>query len=214
MEKRQRYCVKERLPRNLVASSSSYCGRNSTGRGGREPQCSYMFGGLGDLRRQPYLLRSPLRENAAGNKTIAYSHQTAPVASAKRHSQKTRYCDAATAAAKFRRSTAAAEPPSRAVKVNPLFLSTSPASGRESASLSEQMVEKLRRTKDREMMTAITEVASHGKRPPLSKPKKIQCFPLSAKTTSKRWPLRAKRKRRKSGPFILRPRPPVKNELN
>lgn len=63
MDKRQRYSVKEAAP-SLNNLSRSVGGERSGG----EPQCSFMFGGLGDLRRETYLCKSPLKVAESGKK--------------------------------------------------------------------------------------------------------------------------------------------------
>ena len=150
MDKRQSYSIKEAAPlpepRKLRSRKSVQV----------EPQCSYMFGGLGDLRRQPYIIRSPLRERDA--KTNTESHEPTPKRAAdpaKTDAANAKYCDAATVAEKFRAA------PSVAVKVNPLLLSTSGEGGK--GPLLCGQTEKIRRTKEREMLSAIMEVANHGK---------------------------------------------------
>ena len=140
MDKRQKYSIKEKLPSSSVPSAAR--------RGHVEPQCSYMYGGLGDLRRQPYLLKSPLKE-----KTVASRHNRPESTAPKTAPQW--YCDAATFAAKLHAAS-----PSGAVKVNPLLAGSRESGGE--AAFHGQM-SKIRRTKEREMMTAIMEVASHGK---------------------------------------------------
>ena len=154
MDKRQKYSMKEKVApssalRGEFPASPSRCG------GAAEPQCSYMYGGLGDLRRQPYLLRSPLRENKTG------PHQEDPQANPEKIPQ--RFCDSATAAARFR----AKRSPDAAVKINPLL--ARPSSGADvrdaTIALFHGQLSKIRRTKEREMMSVITEVANHGKKP-------------------------------------------------
>ena len=139
MDKRQKYSIKEK-----VSSSSAPSGKLNH----NEPQCSYMYGGLADLRRQTYLLKSPLKDN-----------NTAAPRQNRREAPQL-YCNAATAAAKLH--AAAAGPSSTgcdAVKINPL-LNRSDGGGSEA--LFHGQTSKIRRTKEREMMSAIMEVASHG----------------------------------------------------
>ena len=58
MAKRQKYSVKEAdalpRPRNYPSSIADHGGSG-------EPQCSYMYGGLADLRREGYSCKSPLK---------------------------------------------------------------------------------------------------------------------------------------------------------
>ena len=149
MDKRQSYSIKEAAllpePRKLRSRKSVQV----------EPECSYMYGGLGDLRRQPYIIRSPLRERDA--KTNTESHEPTPKRAAdpaKTDAANAKYCDAATV-------RAAPSVADGAVKVNPLLLSTSGEGGK-GPQLCGQ-TEKIRRTKEREMLSAIMEVANHGK---------------------------------------------------
>lgn len=155
-----------------------------------EPQCSYMYGGLGDLRRQPYLLKSPLKE-----KTVASSHNRPESAAPKTVPQW--YCDAATFAAKLHAAS-----PSGAVKVNPLLAGSRESGGE--AAFHGQM-SKIRRTKEREMVTAIMEVASHGKMILSHKCRDDADFLFAAKKETQKSRLQLlRRKKKRSGPFILR----------
>ena len=179
MEKRQRYSVKEAAPslHNGNFPSWSATGEHSGG----EAQCSYMFGGLGDLRREIYFCKSPLKaEESRGKKrqakakitisihftTLFFSHSTArknsrSITEEKCCERKVRqkYCDdAATAAAKLKSKMA----PST-VKINPLMESYD--EGR--AERGENPVfygqrTKIRKTKEQEMISALLEVAQNG----------------------------------------------------
>ena len=197
MDKRQSYSIKEAAslpePRKLRSRKSVQV----------EPECSYMFGGLGDLRRQPYIIRSPLRERDAITNTESHEPTPKRAAPAKTDAANAKYCDAATVAEKFRAAPSVAD---GAVKVNPLLLSTSGEGGK--GPLLCGQTEKIRRTKEREMLSAIMEVANHGKFRSLTQKK---CFPFlpAKRETAKRWLLGGKKKRKRSGPFILRPRPTI-----
>ena len=153
MDKRQKYSVKGK-----VSSSSAPSGNLSA----IEPQCSYMFGGLGDLRRQVYLLKSPLKENIPAATSCQNRRESAepkPVPQ--------KYCNAATVAANVRAESASSTG-CGAVKINPLLMHCSEdgGSGGVADAVFHGQMSKIRRTKEREMMCAMMEVASsQGKTP-------------------------------------------------
>lgn len=121
------------------------------------------------------------------------------------------YCDAATAAAKLKFQMAGA------VKINPLV------AGSSRTSCGEKLVDglhteenpvfygqrtKIRKTKEQEMISALLEVAEKGNKLKQSHYKNDAKY-FSGNEHKKRKSL-GEKKRKMGGPFILRPRPPLR----
>lgn len=129
-----------------------------------------MYGGLGDIRRKPYPIKSPLREETVSicSGGGGGGSDEKPVENIEPNAINTPkiYCNSAAIAAKLFH-TEISPPNSTLVKINPLhngvaavFDPTDGIGGE--ARVFRDQLSKIRRTKDREMKAAIIEVARHG----------------------------------------------------
>ena len=193
LEKRQRYSIKSTIPSRHPGNRSSSIAKPDSGgykAASGEPQCSYMYGGLGDLRRETYLCKSPLQ--VKDNARYIYTHfsslcccilslyhrknvRARSAAGESKHfavpavesSESKSYCNAATAAASVFKMTTLAT----GVKINPLCESSSHGNtlvdcadvqGNITNPVFYGQRTKIRKTKEQEMISAILEATSNG----------------------------------------------------